>query len=73
MINNITKEELANLRSEYPEGTRVKLLQMDDAQAPKIGTLGTVKNVDDCGSLIMSWDNGSSLNVLYNIDKVMKV
>ena len=30
----ITKEQLAALRSLYPAGTRVELLQMDDVQAP---------------------------------------
>lgn len=35
----ITKEQLAALRSLYPAGTRVELLQMDDVQAPPIGTI----------------------------------
>ena len=61
------------LREEYPEGTRVKLLSMDDHQAPPIGTLGTVKKVDDIGSLIVAWDNGSSLHVIYGIDKCEKI
>lgn len=43
---------------------------MDDIQAPPIGTLGTVLAVDDTGSLIMQWDNGSSLNIIYGVDKV---
>ena len=34
----ITKEQLEALRSRYPAGTRVELLQMDDVQAPPIGT-----------------------------------
>ena len=47
----ITKEQLEALRSRYPAGTRVELLQMDDVQAPPIGTKGTVTGVDDTGSL----------------------
>ena len=43
----ITKEQLEALRSRYPAGTRVELLQMDDVQAPPIGTKGTVTGVDD--------------------------
>ena len=61
------------LRKEYPNGTRVILVQMDDPQAPPIGTLGTVTAVDDTGSLIMNWDNGSGLNVVYGEDIVKKV
>ena len=68
-----TKAEIDHLREQYPAGTRVELLQMDDLQAPPIGTLGTVKGVDDTGSLLVSWDNGSSLNVIYGEDKVQKV
>lgn len=33
---------LERLRKEYPKGTRVKLVQMDDAYAPSVGTLGRV-------------------------------
>lgn len=68
-----TKTEIESLREQYPAGTRVELLQMDDLQAPPIGTLGTVTGIDDTGSLLVSWDNGSSLNVVYGVDKVKKL
>lgn len=61
------------LKARYPVGTRVELVQMDDFQAPPIGTKGTVMGVDDIGSLLISWDNGSSLHALYGVDKVTKV
>lgn len=61
------------IRNEYPAGTRVRLLKMDDVQAPPVGTEGTVVGVDDIGSLLIHWDNGSSLNVVYNEDKVEKI
>ena len=60
------KETLEKLRKEYPAGTRVELLHMDDAQAPPVGTKGTVLTIDDLGSLIMRWDNGSGLNVVFD-------
>jgi hypothetical protein len=66
----IKQHELEALRSRYPAGTRVELLQMDDVQAPPIGTKGTVTGVDDTGSLMVNWDNGSGLNVIYGIDFV---
>ena len=65
-----TREQVEALRQKYPVGTRIELLEMDDPQAPPIGTEGTVLGVDDIGSLMVSWDNGSSLNVAYNIDRV---
>jgi len=56
------------LRKEYPKGTRIELLKMDDFQAPPIGTKGTIVGVDDIGSILVRWDNGSSLNLIYGED-----
>ena len=67
------KEVVEHIRSQYPAGTRVELVQMDDAQAPPVGTLGTVWGVDDTGSIMVHWDNGSGLNVVYSIDVCRKV
>lgn len=64
---------LAHLRKAYPAGTRVELVRMDDVQAPPIGTKGTVYGVDDTGSILVNWDNGSGLNVVYGIDSCRKV
>ena len=69
----MNKKLLAHLRETYPAGTRVELLQMDDVQAPPIGTKGTVTGIDDTGSLLVNWDNGSGLNVIYGVDLVRKV
>jgi len=61
------------VRKEYPAGTRVILEQMDDSQGPPVGTMGTVLGVDDTASLLMKWDNGSGLNVVYGEDRVTKM
>lgn len=68
-----SKEIVERIRREYPAGTRVELLRMDDPQAPPIGTQGTVMGVDDIGSIMAAWDNGSGLNVVYGEDIVRKV
>ena len=62
------KEQIEMLRKKYPTGARVELLQMEDVQAPPRGTKGTVYGVDDTGSLLVHWDNGSGLNVIYGVD-----
>ena len=67
------RETVERLRREYPVGCRVELLHMDDSQAPPIGTLGTVRGVDDIGSIMVAWDNGGSLHVLYGVDECRKV
>ena len=64
---------LAHLRETYPAGTRVELVRMDDVQAPPTGTHGTVYGVDDTGSILVHWDNGSGLNVVYGIDSCRKI
>ena len=68
-----SKETVERVRRQYPKGTRVELVRMDDRQAPPIGTKGTVLGVDDTGSLLMRWDNGSGLNVVYGEDIVRKI
>ena len=68
-----SREIVERIRREYPAGTRVELVRMDDVQAPPAGTKGTVNGVDDTGSLLMRWDNGSGLNVVYGEDVVKKV
>ena len=68
-----SREIVEAVRKEYPAGTRVRLLKMDDPQAPTIGTKGTVTGVDDTGSILMNWDNGSGLNVVYGEDEVEKL
>jgi hypothetical protein len=68
-----TADQVALLRRQYPKGTRIELVQMNDAQAPPIGTKGTVDGVDDIGSILVTWDNGSPLNVAYGEDIVRQL
>ena len=65
-----SRETIEMVRRQYPAGTRVELVRMDDRQAPPPGTKGTVLGVDDTASLLMRWDNGSGLNVVYGEDIV---
>lgn len=62
------------LNNNYPEGTRVTLVSMDDpyAKIPE-GTEGTVRLVDSMGTIHVNWDNGSSLGVVYGVDSISKV
>jgi hypothetical protein len=69
----IRKEILEKLRKQYPPGARVELIRMEDIQAPPTGTQGTVIGVDDIGSIMVSWDNGSSLSVVYGEDSCRKL
>ena len=68
-----SKEVVERIRKEFPSGTRVELLRMDDPQAPPIGTQGTVMGVDDIGSIMVAWDNSSGLSVSFGEDLCRKV
>lgn len=57
------------LRNMYPVGTKIRLIYMDDIQAPPVGTCGTVIGVDDLGNILVEWENGSSLSLLPDKDK----
>jgi len=67
------KKTVERLRAEYPVGCRIVLDEMDDKQAPKIGTQGTCMGVDDAGNIMVSWDNGSHLNIAYGADSCHRV
>lgn len=68
-----SKEIVERVRKHYPVGCRVELTHMDDVQAPPIGTKGTVIGVDDTASVMVRWDNGSGLNVVYGEDSCRKL
>ena len=59
-----SKETVERIRKEYPVGSRVEFVQMDDPQSPPVGTKGTVRGVDDIGSIMVSWDNACGLSAV---------
>ena len=73
MMFGINRETVKRLRQEYPRGSRVVLVRMDDIQAPPVGTEGTVFGVDDIGSIMVRWDNGSTLSVAYGEDLCRRI
>lgn len=61
----MNKDRIEYLRKMYPEGTRIKINEMNDPYHPiPSGTLGTVDHVDDAGTIHMTWDNGQSLGLI---------
>lgn len=61
------------LLATYSKDSRVVLIQMDDVQAPPLGTKGTVQGVDDIGAIMVHWDNGSHLGVVLGADICHKI
>lgn len=70
-----SKEIVERLREEYPEGTRIALVKMDNDPYSKLvpGDRGTVKFVDDAGTIFPSWDKGGSLGIAYGEDSCRKL
>ncbi len=62
------------LRRQYPAGTRVALVSMDDPYTKlRPGDQGEVIEVDDAGTAHIQWDNGSTLGAVYGADVIRKV
>ena len=69
-----SRETVASIRSQYPVGTRVELVSMDDPYTKlKAGDQGTVRRVDDIGSVFIRWDNGSALAAVYGEDVIKRI
>lgn len=62
------------MKGNYPPGTRIMLLSMDDPYAPvPEGTKGTVVHVDDAAQIHMKWDNGRTLAIVPGEDSFRKL
>ena len=66
----VSKKVLDQLKAEYPSGARVRLVSMEDPYVSiPIGTKGTVRNVDDIGTIHVHWDTGHHLGIAYGEDE----
>lgn len=64
-----SREQVAKIKAKYRIGTRVQLIQMNDPQAPPVGTKGIVQGVDDIGSILVQWESGSRLSLIVGEDE----
>lgn len=68
------KEIVDRIEEEYPKGTKVELIQMDDPfRVMEPGLRGVVTHVDDCGTIFAEWSNGYHLGVVYGEDSCRKI
>ena len=69
-----SKETVERIRREYPPGTRIELIEMDDPYSKlQPGDRGIVKFVDDVGTVFPNWDRGGSLGLVCGQDSYKKV
>lgn len=64
-----SREQVARLREQYKKGIKVRLISMDDIQAPPPGSIGEVLGVDDAGSIMVRWETGSHLSLIPGEDR----
>jgi len=70
----LDREVIEYLRGMYPNGARVRLARLDDPYVSiPTGSLGTVRTVDDIGTIHVEWDNGLHLGCVFGEDIVEKV
>jgi hypothetical protein len=66
----MSQEEVKRIKEKYSVGTRIELIHMNDSYTPvESGMKGTVKKVDDAGTLHMLWDNGRTLGLIPGEDQ----
>ena len=65
--------QIANIKQNYPPGTRIELDDMLSETDMPSGMRGTVEMVDGAGQLMMLWDNGRTLSLLPGEDKFRKI
>ncbi len=75
MNNFPPKAVIERLKEQYPKGTRVELVSMNDPYNKKLkpGDQGTVRLIDDIGTIFVDWDCGSGLGVAYGEDCIRKL
>ncbi len=62
------------MKDNYPPGTRIMLLQMgDDPRPVEPNTRGTVRAVDDMGTLHCDFDNGRQLGIVPGEDSFRRL
>lgn len=68
------RKTVEQIRKMYPVGCRVELVAMDDPYSKLApGDCGTVRMVDDTGTVFVNWDKGESLGIVYGVDRIRKV
>ena len=69
MYRELKPYQIERLKEQYPPGTRIELHFMPDDPRPiKPGTCGTVRFVDDIGTLHCEFDDGRMLGVIWGVD-----
>lgn len=63
-------ESYGNFEDNELTGKRVRIVRLEDPYTRlRPGDEGTVRGIDDAGHILMNWDNGSTLNMIPELDE----
>ena len=64
----LSERQIQGIREKYPEGTLIRLGNMEGETRVPPGCRGRVRLVDDIGQIHMRWENGSCLALNVEVD-----
>ena len=71
-MNN--RETIERVKRDYPKGTTVELLEMNDPYCEMpAGLRGVVDLIDDAGDIHVNWQNGSGLAAIPGVDRIRRI
>lgn len=74
MLGFPDKKIVDELREQYPVGTRIALINMNDPDSKLVpGDRGSVIHIDAIGTVHVRWDSGSGLRLAYGEDSFRKL
>ena len=73
-MNQMKRSQVEYYKESYPPGTRILLIHMGSDPSPvEDDTKGTVRCVDDMGTIHCEFDNGRSLGIIPKEDSFRKL
>ena len=69
----VTQKQVERLREQFPKGTRLQLISMEDPHGVPEGTVGEVDFIDDAGQIHMKWETGSRLALIPGVDGFRRI
>lgn len=60
----MNKVDIYRKQNEEYKGKRIECIHMNDAFAVPSGTKGTIRLIDDMGTIHVQWDNGRTLGLV---------
>lgn len=72
IVDKDSLEKIKELKNEYPQGTLLRLENIDNGDIP-VGTMAFVDNIDDNGKLNVICSNGNKINIDLNKDSFKKI